>query len=149
MTDVDAYTKPSQLTKTMRRGLYSAIDPDRSELTAAGKVVIITGAGGGIGYDIAEAWATAGASGIVLAGRNVDTLKSAAENVKSIDKHIPTLIQKTDIASEADVKELYEKVNEKFGRADVVVNNAATGGYGKVGDIEPGIWWRDHVSKML
>ncbi|MCJ1426089.1 hypothetical protein MMC29_003991 [Sticta canariensis] len=144
MTDADAYTRPSQLTETMRRGLYSAIDPNKPELTAAGKGVIITGAGGGIGYDIAAAWATAGASGIVLAGRNIDMLKSAAENVKSIDKDIPTLIQKTDVASEADVKELYGKVNEKFGRADVVVNNAATGGYGKVGDIEPGIWWRDH-----
>lgn len=149
MTDVDAYTRPSQLTKTMRRGLYSALEPNKPELTAVGKVVIITGAGGGIGYDTAAAWATAGASGIVLAGRNVDMLKAAAENVKSIDKDIPTLIQKTDVASEADVKELYEKVNEKFGRTDVVVNNAATGGHGKIGDIEPGIWWRDHVSKML
>ena len=89
MTDVDAYTRPLQLTKTMRRGLYSAIDTNKPELTAAGKVVIITGAGGGFGYDIAAAWATAGASGIVLAGRNIDTLKSAAENVKTIDEDIP------------------------------------------------------------
>lgn len=85
----------------------------------------------------------------MLAGRNVDTLNAAAENVKSIDKDRPTLVKKTDIASEADVKELYEKVNEKFGRADVVVNNAATGGYGNIGNIETGTWWRDHVRSIL
>ena len=128
MADPDAYTRPYQLTKTMRRGLYPAIDQSQSDLSAAGKVVIITGAGGGIGYDIATTWATAGASGIVLAGRYVDMLNAAAENVKSIDKDLPTLVEKTDVTSEADVKELYEEVNEKFGRADVVVNNAATGG---------------------
>lgn len=149
MTDPDAFTRPFQLTKTMRRGLYPAIDPSKPELSAAGKVVIITGAGGGVGYDTATAWATAGAAGIVLAGRNIDTLNVAAENVKSIDKNITTLVQNTDVASEADVKELYEKVNEKFGRADVVVNNAATAGDGNVGDIEPGSWWRDYVRKTL
>lgn len=73
----------------------------------------------------------------MLAKRNVDTLN--AENVKSIDKDIPTLVQKTDVASEAEVRELYERINEKFGRADVVVNNAVTGGYGSIGEIDPGI----------
>lgn len=136
MTDPDAYTRPSQLKKTMRRRLYPTINPSKPELSAAGKVVIITGAGSGVGYDTATAWATAGASGIVLAGRNVDVLNAAAENVKSIDKDIPTLVQKSDVTSEAEVRELYEKINEKFGRADVVVNNVATGGYGSVGDID-------------
>lgn len=149
MTDADAYTRPFQLTKTMRRGLYPAIDPKKPELSAAGKVVIITGAGGGLGYDLATAWAIAGASGIVLAGRSVDTLNAAAENVKSINKDIKILIQKTDVASEADVEELYKKVNEKFGRADVVVNNAATAATGNIGDIEPGTWWRDYVRIIL
>lgn len=149
MTDPDAYTKPFQLTKTMRRGLYPAIDPKKPELSAAGKVVIITGAGGGLGYDMATAWATAGASGIVLAGRKVDPLNAAAENVKSIDKNITVLVQKTDVTSKADVKELYQKVNKKFSKADVVVKNAATAGDGYIGDAEPDSWWRNYVRKML
>lgn len=47
--DVDAYTKPFQLTKSMHRNIYPAIDPANPALKATGKVVIITGAGAGIG----------------------------------------------------------------------------------------------------
>lgn len=50
MGDANAYTKPFQLTKSMTRNVYPAIDPKNPENQAAGKVVIITGAGGGLGY---------------------------------------------------------------------------------------------------
>ena len=48
--DTDMFTKPFQLTKTMRRDVYPAVDPTSPGLKADGKVVLITGAGGGIGY---------------------------------------------------------------------------------------------------
>jgi len=47
--DANAYTTPFQFTKSLRRDVYPAIDPKNPELNAAGKVVLITGAGGGIG----------------------------------------------------------------------------------------------------
>lgn len=47
--DINAFTKPFQLTKGMHRELYPAVDPSNSALKASGKVVIITGAGGGVG----------------------------------------------------------------------------------------------------
>lgn len=47
--DVDMFTSPFQLTNGMHRGLYPAVDPTNPALSAKGKVVIITGAGGGLG----------------------------------------------------------------------------------------------------
>jgi FlaA1/EpsC-like NDP-sugar epimerase len=43
------FTTPFQLTKSMHRDVYPAVDPSNPELSAKGKVIIITGAGGGIG----------------------------------------------------------------------------------------------------
>lgn len=47
--DLDAFTKPFQLTKSMHRELYPFLEPSNPELNASGKVVLITGAGGTLG----------------------------------------------------------------------------------------------------
>ncbi len=47
--DVNMFTSRFQLTKSMHRDLYPAIEPTNPALSAKGKVIIITGAGGGIG----------------------------------------------------------------------------------------------------
>lgn len=43
------FTTPFQLTKSMHRDVYPAVDPSNPTLSADGKVIIITGAGGGLG----------------------------------------------------------------------------------------------------
>lgn len=43
------YTTPFQLTKTIRRDPYGAISPTNPELSAAGKIIVITGGGTGLG----------------------------------------------------------------------------------------------------
>ena len=43
------FTTPYQLTKSMHRDIYPAVDPRNPALSAKGKVVIVTGAGGGLG----------------------------------------------------------------------------------------------------
>lgn len=48
--DVDAYTSPFMLTKSMQRDVYPAVDPNNPELRAENKVVLITGGAGGIGF---------------------------------------------------------------------------------------------------
>lgn len=48
--DPDQFTAPFQLTKGLHRDVYPAIDPKNERLKASGKVVVITGAGGGLGY---------------------------------------------------------------------------------------------------
>ncbi len=49
MADVNMFTTPFQLTKSMHRDVYPAVDPSNPDLSAKGKVIIITGAGGGLG----------------------------------------------------------------------------------------------------
>lgn len=49
--DQDAYTAPFMLTKAMHRDVYPAVDPIRNAaVEAAGKVIVVTGATGGIGF---------------------------------------------------------------------------------------------------
>ncbi len=47
--DVNMFTSPFQLTKSMHRDLYPAVEPSNPAISAKGKVVIVTGAGGGLG----------------------------------------------------------------------------------------------------
>lgn len=48
--DPDQFTAPFQLTKGMYRDVYPTVDPKSGGLKVTGKVVVITGAGGGLGY---------------------------------------------------------------------------------------------------
>ena len=47
--DVNMFTSPFQLTKSMYRDIYHAVEPSNPAISAKGKVVIVTGAGGGLG----------------------------------------------------------------------------------------------------
>lgn len=49
MADVNMFTTPFQLTKSMHRNVHPAIDPINPALSAKGKIIIITGADGGLG----------------------------------------------------------------------------------------------------
>ncbi len=84
-----------------------------------GKVVIVTGAGSGIGAATAARFAAEGAT-VVLAGRTEAKLKAIAATlpVKSV------LVHAADVTSEEDVAALVDTTARTFGRIDVVVNNA-------------------------
>ena len=88
----------------------------------------------------------AGAAGLALVGRNVETLNATAEKVKAITESAIVSVHSTDITSESEVKTLYEKIGTQLGGADVLINNAATMNSGNTGDIEPALWWQDFVS---
>ena len=49
MADINMFTAPFQLTKSMHRDVYPAVNPTNPALSAKDKVIIITGAGGGLG----------------------------------------------------------------------------------------------------
>jgi NAD(P)-dependent dehydrogenase (short-subunit alcohol dehydrogenase family) len=89
------------------------------------QVVIVTGAGYGIGRGIAEAFAREGAH-VVLAGRSTDKL-AQVEEVLSAAPAKP-LVVPTDVRLEADVERLISTTTQKFGRLDVLVNNAGIAG---------------------
>src|SRR5438552_19007679 len=83
------------------------------------KVWFITGAGRGMGLDIAKAALTAGHM-VVATGRNTDRV------IKAIGKADNLLVVKLDVTSPADAEASIKTAVDKFGRIDVLVNNAAS-----------------------
>ena len=84
------------------------------------KVMIITGASSGIGLASAELFASLGAR-LVLAARSAEKLQEIAEKLSS---RTETMWVRTDVSSEEDCRNLIDKAVARFGRIDVLVNNA-------------------------
>jgi short-subunit dehydrogenase len=85
------------------------------------KVIIITGASSGIG--LATAWEFARNKGrVVLTARSIDILNDNVDRMKKAG--FEAFAFKTDVSIESDCKRLMEAVIEKYGRIDVLINNA-------------------------
>ncbi len=82
------------------------------------KVVIITGASSGIGLALAKAFAKEKAK-VVLAARNIDKLQEISKTLNT-----DNLTVKTDVSNEDDCKNLINKTIIKFGKIDILINNA-------------------------
>jgi NAD(P)-dependent dehydrogenase (short-subunit alcohol dehydrogenase family) len=87
------------------------------------KVAMVTGAGSGIGRASALALLQAGYE-VVLAGRRADALAETVALAGALGSH--ALPVPTDATDPAQVKALFDKTREKFGRLDVLFNNAGT-----------------------
>ncbi|MBL4594833.1 MAG: SDR family oxidoreductase [Flavobacteriales bacterium] len=85
------------------------------------KVVIITGASSGIGEACAVAFANKGAN-VVIAARNMDKLTNVAHQITKIG--VEVLVVKCDVSIKEDCKNLMEQTISKFGKIDVLINNA-------------------------
>jgi len=106
------------------------------------KVVLVTGASRGIGRDVALAFAREGAR-LVLAARSADQLAQVQNEVGALG--VDALSVPTDVTSKAAVKALVDTAMDRFGRIDVLVNNA---GIGKVGLVESAEF-EDNVRQTL
>ena len=85
------------------------------------RVVVVTGAGRGIGKSIAEICAEYGAH-VVLGSRNVEELEATAKVCRS--HGVRAEAYKLDVAKVASIREFVQKTLDAFGRIDVLVNNA-------------------------
>jgi NAD(P)-dependent dehydrogenase (short-subunit alcohol dehydrogenase family) len=97
-------------------------------MAGQGKVAIVTGAGSGIGRAVAVAMLKDGYS-VGLAGRRAEALAETAMLSGAGDRALPV---PTDVTKQDSVKALFQKVKEKFGRLDVLFNNAGTGAPGTI-----------------
>ncbi|WP_027503670.1 SDR family NAD(P)-dependent oxidoreductase [Rhodococcus sp. UNC363MFTsu5.1] len=88
------------------------------------KVVAVTGASSGLGVAFAVACAEAGAD-VVLAARRVDKLEQTAELVRNTGRE--ALCVSTDVADPDQAQHMIDAAMERFGRVDVLVNNAGIG----------------------
>ena len=93
-------------------------------MSSPGKVAIVTGAGTGVGRCTALALLEEGYS-VALAGRRIDRLETAAADAGLAASR--ALLVSTDVCDLASVRTLFAKTKERFGRLDVLFNNAGIG----------------------
>ena len=91
-----------------------------------GKVVVITGASSGIGAATARAFGRAGAK-LVLAARRLDRLQALSGEIQALGTGAEALALAADLGRQADIERMVAAAQERFGRVDVLFNNAGFG----------------------
>jgi NAD(P)-dependent dehydrogenase (short-subunit alcohol dehydrogenase family) len=102
-----------------------------------GKVVLVTGGGRGIGKGIARGMVAEGAS-VAIASRQSQTLEQTAAELTAGGASV--LAVPADVADEAQVERLFAAVLERFGRLDVLVNNAGAFEGGPLDELSLADW---------
>ena len=89
-----------------------------------GKVAVVTGASSGLGVTFAKALAEAGAD-LALGARREDRLADTVATAEALGRK--AIAVRTDVTSPVDCQALVNAAMERFGRVDVLVNNAGVG----------------------
>jgi len=87
----------------------------------SGRVSIVTGGSAGLGFQMATGLAEAG-SDIVICSRDRERCDAAAETLRNIG--VDVLAEQCDVSKSDQIERLKDKVLAKFGRVDVLINNA-------------------------
>jgi len=98
------------------------------------KVAIVTGASSGIGMETAFALVRCGYA-VVLAARRRERLEQVARRCREIGAGAAVEVVVTDVSDRSAVESLVGGAFEKFGRVDVMVNNAGAGLFGRVHEL--------------
>jgi NAD(P)-dependent dehydrogenase (short-subunit alcohol dehydrogenase family) len=101
----------------------------------AGKTVLVTGGGSGLGLSMAKKFATLGAR-VAITGRSEDRLQSAAGEISGDADRVHT--HACDVRDFAQVEAMVAAVWDRWGGIDVVVNNAAGNFLAATEDLSPG-----------
>ncbi len=88
------------------------------------KVCVVTGSSSGIGAATARLYASRGWNVVVNYSRDPAPAEAVAAQCEALGAHV--LVVKADVAQDADCRRLASEVEKRFGRADVLVNNAGT-----------------------
>jgi len=110
------------------------------------KIALVTGAGSGIGQGCATALLKDGWN-VVFTGRRIEALNAA---IAASGEHAPrALAVPSDVADEASVAALFETIRQRFGRLDLLFNNAGISLPSKPPDEVGGDAWRQAVGTNL
>jgi NAD(P)-dependent dehydrogenase (short-subunit alcohol dehydrogenase family) len=111
-----------------------------ARITLEGKVCLVTGGSRGIGEAIARTFAAHGAR-VAIAARKADGVAAVADSIASEHGADRVLGVPAHAGKEDECARLVEEVCDRFGRVDVLVNNAGTNPYfGAMLDVEMGAW---------
>jgi gluconate 5-dehydrogenase len=106
-------------------------------LDLKGKVAIVTGASSGLGADAARSYAESGANLVILARRK-ERLDSLAKELSKFGVKILPLV--CDVTDENEIKSAIEQTISKFGKIDILLNNAGVGVRGEVHELTNENW---------
>jgi len=103
-----------------------------------GKVALVTGGGRGIGRAIALKLASQGADIIVDFFRRRSTAEQTAKEIEALGRKAEII--RANVGEEAKIDEMFDMIGNKFGRLDILINNAASGVGRPVTDIDVKAW---------
>jgi len=102
-----------------------------------GRVAIVTGGGNGIGRSICQHIATEGGKAVVC---DIDSASAAATVASITEDGGEAIPMETDVTKKSEVQRMVEETRKKFGRIDVLVNNAGTDKKGAITDLPEETW---------
>lgn len=117
-------THPPSYTKLTHSATYPSIDPTLPTLSTNNKVILITGASGGIGRATALSFAASGPKSLVLLGRRSNALAETAQLVRSRYPNLTTETHEVDLCNFVELRDVFYNVASKLGAIDVVIHSA-------------------------
>ncbi|KAF4954321.1 hypothetical protein FGADI_5344 [Fusarium gaditjirri] len=114
----------SSFTKSWHIEPYPFISPTRPELSAAGKNVVITGGGTGIGQATGVAFAQAGAKSISIVGRRLGCLETAAKAIQAANPSTQVLFETGDVTKFESISTALKNIVDTLGKIDIFIANA-------------------------
>ncbi|EJD04552.1 NAD-binding protein [Fomitiporia mediterranea MF3/22] len=142
MPDPHAGTTNAGTPPRLHKDVYPAISPQTLASSMQGRIVFVTGAGRGIGRAIALSFAKAGASGLAILSRTVGELESLAAEVASKYPETRSLVCVADVSDRTAVEATVKKIENDFGRIDVLVANAGVNLFRPFAYTPGEDWWR-------
>jgi NAD(P)-dependent dehydrogenase (short-subunit alcohol dehydrogenase family) len=109
-----------------------------------GKTVLLTGAGGGIGYEAARVFAAMGAR-IILAEIQREKGKYAEDAINAAFPNRPASFYEIDLADETQIYAMVDWILRIYGVPDVILNNATIVRIGAVDQVETAIWDKSYA----
>ncbi|KAF2997865.1 hypothetical protein E8E13_002983 [Curvularia kusanoi] len=128
----------------LHNDIYPAIDVSKTDsLKQAGKVVLITGAGRGIGRSMAIQYARANVDTIIICARTGSELDEVEERIKEANAKVTVKKETLNVTDGPAVKALAQSIEQSIGRLDVLINNAGLSRpWEPVGETDPEDYWQ-------
>ncbi|KAF2666299.1 NAD(P)-binding protein [Microthyrium microscopicum] len=131
----NAVLPQKNVTPNIHREPYPAVSPTRPELSQAGKAVLVTGGGTGVGYSIAQSFVRAAADTVIIIGRRESVIAEAASKLEKEAKSVGTgtkiISRSLDATDLAKVDAFWNDLAAQGVNVDVYVANAAKFSDGK------------------
>ena len=116
----------TSFTKTYHKAPYPAINPTQPHLSAVGKTILLTAGHTGIGYSIAQNFAIAGASHVILLARRIEVLQATVKALSTAHPKTQFHSFAASITDTPKIKEVFSEIQSQISpNIDILVTSAA------------------------